>query len=119
MKEYKKHGKKFIDTFMDLHKLKGNEIKKALHKTKDVNVYALKSMIDVWGYDTLYRENLILPSLNATGERTYYGPLLTDYTKKEKNIILQYFKWMMIDGSLNSNTIADHLKYYLKVLMSL
>ncbi len=115
MKDYKKHGKKFIDTFMGLHKLKGNEIKKALHQTKDVNVYALKSMIDVWGYDTLYRENLILPSLNATGEKTYYGPLLTDYTKKEKNIILQYFKWMMIDGSLNSNTIADHLRYYVKL----
>ena len=115
MKDYKKHGKKFIDTFMELHKLKGNEIKKALHITKDVNVYALKSMIDVWGYDTLYRENLILPSLNASGEKTYYGPLLDGYSKKEKNIILQYFKWMMVDGSLNSSTISDHLKYYQKL----
>ena len=111
-KEFKKHKNKFIDTFMSFFQLKGNEIKKALHLTTNVNVYGLKSLIDIFGYDLLYNEKLIQPILDMHHSKNYFNVIPHRATKKEMKDLLNYFKWLIIDGQINAPTLSDHIRYF-------
>jgi len=111
-KEFKKHKNKFVDTFMSHLQLKGNEIKKALHLTTSVNVYGLKSLIDIFGYDLLYNEKLIQPILDMHHSKNYFNVVPHSVTKKEMKDLLNYFKWLIIDGQINAPTLSDHIRYF-------
>jgi hypothetical protein len=40
------------------------------------------------------------------------GTNFKNFSEKEKDVILNYFKWVIFNQKINTNTISDHLRYY-------
>ena len=106
----KKHKLKFVDAFMEHHGLNGNEIKKNLHICDDTNIHALKTTINYFGYDKLYKSNVILDLLNQPVSKSFYG-FPESFTKSEKDKLFTYYLWHL-KGDINSQTLNDHIIYY-------
>jgi hypothetical protein len=106
----RKHKLKFVDAFMEHHGLSGNEIKKNLHLCDDTNVNGLKSAINYFGYDKLYKSNIILDLLNQKELKSFHN-FPENFTKSEKDKLFTYFLWQL-KGDINSNTLYDHIIYY-------
>lgn len=106
----RKHKLKFVDAFMEHHELSGNEIKKNLHLCDDTNVNGLKSAINYFGYDKLYKSNIILDLLNQKESKSFHN-FPENFTKSEKDKLFTYFLWLL-KGDINSNTLYDHIIYY-------
>ena len=87
----RKHKLKFVDAFMEHHGLNGNEIKKNLHICDDTNIHALKTTINYFGYDKLYKSNVILDLLNQPVSKSFYG-FPESFTKSEKDKLFTYEK---------------------------
>lgn len=106
----RKHKLKFVDAFMEHHGLNGNEIKKSLHLCNETNVYGLKNAIDYFGYDKLYKSNVILDLLNQSLSKSFHN-FPESFTKSEKDKLFTYYLWQL-EGDINSSTLNDHIHYY-------
>ena len=106
----KKHKLKFVDAFMEYHGLSGNEIKKNLHICTQTNVHVLKTAINYFGYDKVYKSNIILDLLNQEMSKSFYN-FPESFTKSEKEKLFTYYLWHL-KGDINSNTLTDHIIYY-------
>ena len=113
LKLLRKHKLKFVDAFMDHNKLKGNEIKKQLHQCLRTNIHLLKSAIDFFGYDRLYKSNIILDLLNQPQSMSYVN-YPSDFSESEKNKFFTYFTWYL-NGNVTSTTLTDHINFYYRL----
>ncbi len=111
LKELKKHDLKFIDAFMSHHGVKGNEIKKNLHICDSTNVHFLKTTIQFFGYDKIYKAKIILDLLNKLFSESYFYNFPENFTKNEKEKLFTYFLWYL-KGDINGITLNDHIMYY-------
>jgi len=110
IKLLRKHKLKFVDAFMEHNGLNGNEIKKSLHLCNETNVYGLKNAIDYFGYDKLYKSNVILDLLNQSLSKSFHN-FPESFTKSEKDKLFTYYLWQL-EGDINSSTLNDHIHYY-------
>jgi hypothetical protein len=112
----KKVNYKFIDSYMDLHKLKGDKIKRCLHLVKVINLEYLHFAYQVFGEKYILSkpdEDIvkILQFSNYYGG-TYYN--LNDYTKAEKNNAYEIFK-LILDEKIDLSTFTDHIRFKLRL----
>lgn len=110
LKLLKKNNLKFIDAFMSHHGIKGNEIKKNLHICNFSNVKVLKLAINYFGYDKIYRSNIILDLLNHQSEIFYFN-YQNELTQNEKERLFHYYL-LHLKGNISSHTLTDHIQYY-------
>lgn len=112
IKVFRKFKNKFIDGYMEHNGIYGKEIKKILHQTKLIsNIHGYKSMVDLFGYDMLYRTKTIRKILESPTSHNYWGIMPTNLSKKQTEILFQYFIWLY-DGLITSYTLNDHIRYY-------
>lgn len=112
LKVIRKHKNKFIDAFMSHNQLSGNELKKQLHLCDTItNIHGYKSLLDIFGYDRLYKSDMIKVIITSSSVNNYWGVLPTDLSNKQTDALLNYFKWVY-SGLITSFTLGDHIRYY-------
>jgi hypothetical protein len=112
LKVIRKHKNKFIDAFMSHNLLSGNELKKQLHLCDTItNIHGYKSLLDIFGYDRLYKSDMIKVIITSATVNNYWGVLPTDLSNKQTDVLLNYFKWVY-NGLITSFTLGDHIRYY-------
>lgn len=120
-KKLKKNGHKLVETFMEVHELKGDKIKKALHCCDEfLNVDVLKSSISLFPYDWISGdEELLKKILNFPNSFRIGNDELEihseHFSKTELKNIFSIFK-EVIDNNIDTVTFSDHLRilYQLK-----
>jgi hypothetical protein len=113
LKTFRKFKNKFVDAYMYHNGLYGKEIKKILHETTGFsNIHGYKSMVDLFGYDIIYKNKAIGKILEGNSSSNYWGIFPENLSKKQTETLFKYFMWMY-DGLINSNTLSDHIRYYL------
>lgn len=121
MKEIRKHGMKYIDSFMEKNNLNGDKIKKVLHISNRIDVANLHRMFDIFGKDFLLGKSLddlvkiISSSVNFGGlECGLYKKFINQSNKCKNNL----YKLILLcsDGIINIWTLNDHLRMYFKLI---
>ncbi|MFM7988212.1 MAG: hypothetical protein ACKPKO_53755, partial [Candidatus Fonsibacter sp.] len=101
---------KYIDTFMGLYGLKGDKIKKVLHRVEKFNGSGfLNSTFDLFGKDFIMSqpEKILISILESNYHPSGWKEDLFQ-SKKEKYNSFEVFK-LMLKGEIDSHTFYDHL----------
>jgi hypothetical protein len=114
-KDYVKHKLKFMDTFMSIHDLRGDKIKRVLHIVNNIRgIDFLRFTLDFFGYDFIlsqddkFIQEVIESNLYVNGGMMSYDK---DFTKKEKNNSFEVFK-QVLRGEVDINTYYDHFMMF-------
>jgi hypothetical protein len=108
-KDFVKNKLKYIDTFMSMYGLKGDKIKKCLHKVKSFNGSGfLTSVCDLFGKDYIMSqpENVVVDILESVNYPTQWR---VDFfqSKQEKYNAFEVFK-LLLKGEIDYHTFNDH-----------
>jgi hypothetical protein len=111
----KKNGNKLVDAFMEVQKISGRKLKKALHNCHGLNISLYQHARDLFGDDWLNQdEGMIVSLLNSTNSS--YSPPLPEFkniiSNEELKRVYSVFKKVYIDNTLDSWTFADHIRMY-------
>jgi hypothetical protein len=117
-KLYKKNKYKFVDAYMELHKLKGDKIKRVLHIVESTDgINYLKFALNFFGDDfILSQPDEFIQSVIES--KSYSGVIPPDtlnetsdgYTKNERNNAFELFK-LVLNNKINFMSYIDHIHY--------
>jgi hypothetical protein len=116
-KKLKRNGFKLVDTFMDVHELRGEKLKQAIHGCRDViNLPVLNLANSLFPYEWLgSEENLLVKILDYnkgfSRDMNFVNDLKSLITKGELKNIFQIFK-EVITNNIDNHTFVDHLMMY-------
>ena len=122
-KHLKKNKFKYVDSFMMIHGLNGDKIKRALHKmTLGISdPQALKVSFSLFGKNFIMScdDDIILKILESNLSHVTYNISdeeleLLKRRPKDKQNAFEIYKLCM-DGEMNPSTFVDHLKFYFKL----
>ncbi len=119
VKDFKKNKLKFVDTFMDFHRLKGDKIKRILHNVElTTGINTLKFALKIFGEDFILSQNdNIIKEIIESNQieevdfvNVYTSFVSTDYTKNEIKNCFHIFR-LNLNGEVNFYSFVDHIKY--------
>lgn len=122
-KHLKKNKFKYIDSFMMIHGLNGDKIKRALHKISlgISDPQSLKVSYDLFGKNFIMScdDNIILKILESNLSNITYNIndselAVLQRRPKDKQNAFEIYK-LCLDGEMNPSTFIDHLKFYFKL----
>jgi hypothetical protein len=110
----KKNSKKLVETFMDIHQLKGKKIKKSLHDCEYLNIELLKHSLNFFGSDWINQDNKLLTELlNSKAHIPNIEDDFKEYVSQEElKKIFSMYKQVFVYQNLDSYTFADHIRMY-------
>jgi hypothetical protein len=110
----KKNGNKLVDAFMEVQKISGRKLKKALHNCHGLNISLYQHARDLFGDDWLNQdEGMIVSLLNSTsGPSSILPEFKNIISNEELKRVYSVFKKVYIDNTLDSWTFADHTRMY-------
>ncbi len=119
-KELESSDYKLVDIFMKRNKLKGDRIRKILHKVKGFpNTHSFNFATTLFGYDFVIQkpDEDVTRLFEFPDENGFYfdGWDLPNFSKKEKTNIYGVFKLLFDSKVLDFNTFMDHIRYYNKL----
>ena len=114
--EYKKVGYKYVDAFMLMRDMKGDKLKRVLHRVTSFNQTSYQFAVTFFGMDYLLSRpdnevELILD--NKTHFNEFCGEILFNKTEL-KNIYQIYL--LVCRGGVDYSTFMDHIVFKTKIL---
>jgi hypothetical protein len=118
-KDYVKNGFKFVDTFMKLHNVNSEKVKKILHKVQTPCFKSIKELIRVFGKDFILQrpdEELCLV-FNAKKDETPFSPpsCLDNFKKRDLINCYQTYLLSKTNTNLSVHTFYDHIRFFDKL----
>lgn len=115
-KKLKKNNFKLVDSFMEVHNLKGDKIKKALHTCEDnINTNMFNFATQFFPYDWLCEDNMFMKKIfsctKGIGQYETLNVSSENFTKGELKNIFSIFV-QVIDNNIDSMSFLDHLRIY-------
>lgn len=105
---------KYIDAYMLLNKLKGDKIKRCLHKVKSVNLDSLKTAISLFGEKYLLSKSdedwVKILEVTDYYHFGYMYRLNEEYSKEEKNRVYQIYRLAVL-GEIDFTAFSDHISF--------
>lgn len=119
-KELESSDYKLVDIFMKRNKLKGDRIRKILHKVKGYpNTNSFNFATNLFGYDFVIQkpDEDVTRLFEFPDENGFYFDnwVFPNFSKKEKTNIYGVFKILFDSKVLDFNTFMDHIRYYNKL----
>lgn len=114
-KDYNKNGFKMVDTYMKLHDVSSEKIKKVLHKIQNPCFTSIKNLISVFGKDFILQkpEKELSIIFNTTSDES---PFITEFTRsfKKRDLFSCYQIYLLskIDPNLSVHTFYDHIRFF-------
>lgn len=116
----KKNGNKLVDAFMEVQKISGRKLKRALHNCSFLNIDLYRHARDLFGDDWLNQDEGMIVSLLNTNNSVYSQPLpefKNIISNEELKRVYSMFKKVYIDNTLDSWTFIDHMRMYTELKM--
>ena len=123
-RDFKKAKNKFIDAIMNIHKLKGDKIRKVLHNLEHFNLEFFNAIITLFGDDFVYQLPsddiiLLLNQENHYGYTTLYHHYTIFLSKSDKINAYKLLRNLLIEFknefNLVSITFFDHINFYIRL----
>ncbi len=115
-KDYKKNGFKFIDTFMNLHNIKSEKVKKILHKVQNPCFQSIRELCKVFGKDFILQrpdEELCIVFNLKNDETPFAPPLYFDnFKKRDLNNCYQTYLSFKKDTDISFHSFYDHIRFF-------
>jgi hypothetical protein len=116
-KDYQKNGFKMVDTFMKLHNVSSEKIKKVLHKIQNPCFKSIKMLMDIFGRDFILQrpdEELCI-IFNTKNDDTPFQPVrhfFENFGKRDMSNCYQIYLLTKIDPNLSIHTFNDHVRFF-------
>ena len=114
-KDYQKNGFKFVDTFMKLHNVNSEKVKKILHKVQTPCFKSIKELIKVFGKDFILQrpdEELCVVFNVKNDETPFSSPGYFDKFKK-RDLINCYKTYLVCKTEdLSPHSFYDHIRFF-------
>jgi len=106
----RKHKSKYIDALMSVHELKGDKIRKTLHKVSSFNPKNFKTAVSLFGEGFILQQSdeFIFKLFESS---SYIDALQIIIPQKEKKNVFEIFK-LVIDELINPSSFYDHFRFY-------
>jgi len=116
-KDYKKNGFKMVDTYMKLHDISSEKIKKVLHKIQTPCFKSIKNLISIFGKDFILQrpEEELGIIFNTTGDETPFQPIdhhFENFGKRDMSNCYQIYLLTKTDPNLSVHTFNDHVRFF-------
>ena len=116
-KDYQKNGFKMVDTFMKLHNVSSEKIKKVLHKIQNPCFKSIKQLMDVFGKDFILQrpEEELCIIFNIKGDETPFSPeshFLQSFKKRDLFNCYLIYLLSKKDPDLSIHTLYDHIRFF-------
>ena len=116
-KDYKKNGFKMVDTYMKLHDISSEKIKKVLHKIQNPCFKSIKNLISIFGKDFILQrpEEELGIIFNTTGDETPFQPIdhhFENFGKRDMSNCYQIYLLTKTDPNLSVHTFDDHVRFF-------
>ena len=116
-KDYKKNGFKMVDTYMKLHDVSSEKIKKVLHKIQNPCFKSIKNLINIFGKDFILQrpEEELGIIFNTTGDESPFSPapeFIQSFKKKDLFNCYRIYLLSKIDPNLSTHTFYDHIRFF-------
>jgi len=110
--DYKKNGLKYLDSIMKLNDLKGDKIKRVLHKVTQFNPSFYRVAVRLFGNDFILgqTDDVIKTLFESTINNEPYLDFSVISSKKERNNIFEIFK-LVAKGEIDLHTFSDHITF--------
>jgi hypothetical protein len=115
-KDYQKNGFKFVDSFMKLHNVNSEKVKKILHKVQNPCFNSIKELIKVFGKDFILQrpdEELCI-AFNLKDGETPFASHLNFGSFKKRDLINCYKTYLVCktDENLSIHSFYDHVRFF-------
>jgi hypothetical protein len=116
-KEYVKNGLKMIDTYMKIHNISSEKIKKVLHKVQNPCFTSIKNLISAFGRDFILQrpEEELCIVFNSKGNETPFAPIvsnLNNFKKRDLHNCYQIYLFIKKNVDFVSHTFYDHISFF-------
>jgi hypothetical protein len=116
-KDYQKNGFKMVDTFMKLHNVSSEKIKKVLHKVQNPCFKSIKTLMDIFGRDFILQrpEEELCIIFNTKNDDTPFQPVrhfFENFGKRDMNNCYQIYLLTKTDPNLSIHTFNDHVRFF-------
>jgi hypothetical protein len=116
-KDYQKNGFKMIDTFMKLHNVSSEKIKKVLHKVQNPCFKSIKSLIHIFGKDFILQrpEEELCIIFNVKGDESPFQPAVYHFENfGKRDMINCYLTYLLCkkDPNASIHTFYDHIRFF-------
>jgi hypothetical protein len=116
-KDYLKNGLKMIDTYMKIHDVNSEKIKKVLHKVQNPCFTSIKNLISTFGRDFILQrpEEELCIVFNSKNSETPFAPIvnnLNNFKKRDLQNCYQIYLFIKKNVDFVSHTFYDHISFF-------
>jgi len=116
-KDYVKNGLKMVDTYMKLHDVSSEKIKKVLHKVQKPCFTSIKNLISAFGRDFILQrpEEELCIVFNSKDNETPFAPIvnyLNNFKKRDLQNCYQIYLFIKKNVDFVSHTFYDHISFF-------
>ena len=116
-KDYVKNGLKMVDTYMKIHDVNSEKIKKVLHKIQNPCFTSIKNLISTFGRDFILQrpEEELSLIFNGGENSSPFGPItnyLLNFKKRDLQNCYQIYLLLKKLGKISSHTFYDHIRFF-------
>jgi hypothetical protein len=109
-KEIRQHDNNLVTWFMNKHNIKGTKIREILNRYNNIDINGLIIFYNLFGIDLFNTiHNHCFLTMNPNNFFGYYGSLIEDISKKEKENIAKILN--TTDSETLLNSLNDHIQY--------
>jgi hypothetical protein len=118
LKDFRKNGNKFVDSFMKVNGVNGKKLRKALHTCSNTNLHVYKIAIKFFGEDWINKNEDVLMACLNSGYRPYFTTdtsLWDVFSPEELKRVFEIFRQVFVKETLDYSTFFDHIRLYIEL----
>ena len=115
-KDYKKNGFKFVDTYMSLHNISSEKVKKIIHKVQRPCFTSIVELIKVFGKDFILQrpEEELCEIFSLKNDDTPFMPTIPNIENFKKRDLYNCYRiyYLCKKESFSQHTFYDHIRFF-------
>jgi len=116
-KDYQKNGFKMVDTYMKLHNVSSEKIKKVLHKVQNPCFKSIKMLMDIFGRDFILQrpEEELCIIFNTKIDESPFQPVrhyFENFSKRDMSNCYQIYLISKTDHLASTHSFYDHVRFF-------
>jgi hypothetical protein len=115
-KDYQKNGFKFVDTYMSLHNISSEKVKKIIHKVQRPCFTSIVQLIKVFGKDFILQrpDEELCEIFSLKNDDTPFMPTIPDLENFKKRDLYNCYRiyYLCKKESFSQHTFYDHIRFF-------
>lgn len=115
-KDYKKNGFKFVDTYMSLHNISSEKVKKIIHKVQRPCFTSIRELIKVFGKDFILQrpEEELCEVFGLKNDESPFTHTTQNFENFKKRDLYNCYRiyYLCKKESFSQHTFYDHIRFF-------